>query len=198
MHLSDEWRLGAVGQGWRVATSMLALERNQSGSRGGVGGSVEQLLGLARRRGGLEPALREQLVRVYLHERVRMLTRQRADERALRDEPPGPEGSLGKLLWVQGLLAIGDAATALLGPQVVADTGEAGTYAWSQHVLGAPGFRIAGGSDEIQRSILAERVLGLPAEPPASTGPPPGVSCAAADDVASHVAGMLAKGHTDK
>jgi alkylation response protein AidB-like acyl-CoA dehydrogenase len=102
---------------------------------------------------------------VYLHERVRMLTRQRADERALRDEAPGPAGSLGKLLWVQGLLAIGEAATAVLGPELVADTGVQGAYAWSEHVLGAPGFRIAGGSDEIQRNILAERVLGLPVEP---------------------------------
>jgi alkylation response protein AidB-like acyl-CoA dehydrogenase len=165
VHLADDLRLGEPGQGWRVATSMLALERNQSGSRAGVGGSIEQLLSLARRRGPLDPALREQLVQVYLHERMRMLTRQRADERALRDEAPGPAGSMGKLLWVQGLLAIGDAAGAVLGPQLVVETGEAGTYAWSEHVLGAPGFRIAGGSDEIQRTILAERVLGLPADP---------------------------------
>ena len=165
VQLADDLRLGEAGQGWRVATSMLALERNQSGSRGGVGGSVEQLLSLARRRGAVDPALREQLVRVYLHERMRMLTRQRADERSLRDEAPGPAGSMGKLLWVQGLLVIGDAAGAVLGPQLVVETGEPGTYAWSEHVLGAPGFRIAGGSDEIQRNILAERVLGLPADP---------------------------------
>jgi len=48
---------------------------------------------------------------------------------------------------------------------LTADTGEWGTYAWAAHVLGAPGYRIAGGSDEIQRNIIAERVLGLPAEP---------------------------------
>jgi len=47
----------------------------------------------------------------------------------------------------------------------VADTGEWGTYAWSEHVLGAPGYRIAGGSDEIQLNIVGERVLGLPREP---------------------------------
>ena len=40
-----------------------------------------------------------------------------------------------------------------------------GTYAWGEHVLGAPGYRIAGGSDEVQRNIIGERVLGLPAEP---------------------------------
>ena len=51
------------------------------------------------------------------------------------------------------------------GPRLLADTGQWGTYAWSEHVLGAPGYRIAGGSDEIQRNIIGERVLGLPAEP---------------------------------
>ena len=48
----------------------------------------------------------------------------------------------------------------ILGPRLIADTGEWGTFAWTAHVLGAPGYRIAGGTDEIQRNILGERVLG--------------------------------------
>jgi alkylation response protein AidB-like acyl-CoA dehydrogenase len=55
--------------------------------------------------------------------------------------------------------------SSILGARLIADTGEWGAYAWSEHVLGAPGYRIAGGSDEIQRNIIGERVLGLPAEP---------------------------------
>ena len=51
------------------------------------------------------------------------------------------------------------------GRRSTADTGEWGTYAWNEHLLGAPGYRIAGGSDEIQRNIIGERVLGLPGEP---------------------------------
>ena len=47
----------------------------------------------------------------------------------------------------------------------VADSGEVDTFAWSEHLLGAPGFRIAGGSDEIQRNLIGERGLGLPREP---------------------------------
>ena len=58
-----------------------------------------------------------------------------------------------------------DVVSHLLGAALVADTGEWGTFAWSEHVLGAPGYRIAGGSDEIQRNIIGERVLGLPSEP---------------------------------
>jgi acyl-CoA dehydrogenase len=60
---------------------------------------------------------------------------------------------------------ISDIASGLLGPRLAADTGEWGTYAWTAHVLGAPGYRIAGGSDEIQRNIISERFLGLPRDP---------------------------------
>ena len=58
-----------------------------------------------------------------------------------------------------------DVITKILGPRIIADTGEWGTYDWNEHLLGAPGYRIAGGSDEIQRNIVGERVLGLPGEP---------------------------------
>ena len=53
----------------------------------------------------------------------------------------------------------------VLGQKLVADSGEWGTYAWSEMVLGIPGTRIAGGTDEIMKNILAERVLGLPRDP---------------------------------
>jgi hypothetical protein len=53
----------------------------------------------------------------------------------------------------------------VLGPRMVADTGEWGTYAWAKFVCGVPGMRIAGGSDEVMRNIVGERVLGLPKEP---------------------------------
>jgi acyl-CoA dehydrogenase len=52
--------------------------------------------------------------------------------------------------------------TYVLGPKITADQGEWGTYAWCQFVLGVPGMRIAGGSDEVMKNIVGERVLGLP------------------------------------
>ena len=61
------------------------------------------------------------------------------------------------------------------GGLIIADTGEWGTYGWNEHLLGAPGYRIAGGSDEVQRNIIGERVLGLPREPRADTGPWTGI-----------------------
>ena len=60
---------------------------------------------------------------------------------------------------------IGALAGRLLGPAMVADTGEWNTFAWSGFITSAPGLRIAGGTDEIQHNILGERVLGLPREP---------------------------------
>jgi alkylation response protein AidB-like acyl-CoA dehydrogenase len=92
------------------------------------------------------------------------VNRRAADLRRSGAEP-GPEGSLGKLLWTQGMALVSDVVSDILGPALVADTGEWGTYAWGEHVLGAPGYRIAGGSDEVQRNIIGERVLGLPPEP---------------------------------
>jgi alkylation response protein AidB-like acyl-CoA dehydrogenase len=54
--------------------------------------------------------------------------------------------------------------SSVLGPKLVCDSGEWGTYAWSRYVLGVPGMRIAGGTDEVLRNIVAERVLGMPKE----------------------------------
>jgi alkylation response protein AidB-like acyl-CoA dehydrogenase len=77
-----------------------------------------------------------------------------------------------KLMWSANLMRTSAAVTELLRPRVIADMGEPGTFAWSEHLLGAPGNRIAGGTEEIQRNIIAERVLGLPREP----RPPAGAS----------------------
>jgi hypothetical protein len=56
-------------------------------------------------------------------------------------------------------------ASKLLGPSVVADTGEWGTFAWSDLICGVPGLRLGGGTDEIQKNTIAERALGLPKAP---------------------------------
>jgi alkylation response protein AidB-like acyl-CoA dehydrogenase len=164
VRIPDELRLGEVGQGWKVALTTLGFERGGSGGRG-VGGSWERLLGLARWLGRTDdPLIRQRLASVYIHQRIRSMNAARVEAAAASGQPPGPEGSIGKLLWVAGLTEIGEVASGLLGPRLIADTGEWGTFAWNDHVLGAPGYRIAGGSDEIQRNIIAERVLGLPGD----------------------------------
>jgi alkylation response protein AidB-like acyl-CoA dehydrogenase len=173
VRLSDDLRLGEVGAGWKVATTTLSFERDHSekGGGGASGGSFKQLLATARMAGLTDdPVLRDKLARVFIHGRVESYTNRRAADLA-RSGTPGPEGSLGKLLWTQGMNEISDVIGDILGARLLADTGEWGTYEWNKHLLGAPGYRIAGGSDEVQRNIIGERVLGLPREPRADTGP---------------------------
>ena len=169
VRIPDSHRLGAVGEGWRVALTTLGFERGSSGSGRGassVGGSFEQLLSLARWLDRTdEPMMRQRLADVYAHERLREFVGARTRVASVGGGPPGPIASLGKLLWTRSMTRIGDVAAELLGPRLIADTGEWGTYAWTGQVLGAPGYRIAGGSDEIQHDIIGNRVLGLPPEP---------------------------------
>jgi alkylation response protein AidB-like acyl-CoA dehydrogenase len=168
VRLGDEMRLGPVGEGWRVALTCLGFERDHSGGGGGgaTGGGFRQVLALAHHLGVADrPTVRQTLADLYIQHRVAQLTNRRAAAALKAGQTPGPEGSLGKLMWTANMTRVGSAVSQLLGPRLVADTGEWGTYAWSEHVLGAPGYRIAGGSDEIQRNIIGERVLGLAAEP---------------------------------
>ena len=162
----DTARLGDVNEGWRVALTTLGFER--AARSGGTGGAdmFGRLLDLARHLGRTDdPLVRQRLASVYVHGRLRSMNRRRAGARLRAGGVPGPEGSISKLMLTQGLQEVTDTAALLLGPRLGADSGEWGTFAWSEFVNGVPGFRIAGGSDEIQRNIIAERALGLPREP---------------------------------
>jgi alkylation response protein AidB-like acyl-CoA dehydrogenase len=162
VRVPDRYRIGAPGEGWRVALTTLGFERSTS-QHTAPGGSFRRLLQLARHLDlTADPIVRQELVKAYTLTRVLDYTNQRMSSAARAGGAPGPEGSIRKLAWVRSLTYTGDVATRLLGARIAADTGEWGTYAWSQHVLGAPGYHIAGGSDEIQRNIIAERVLQLP------------------------------------
>jgi alkylation response protein AidB-like acyl-CoA dehydrogenase len=168
--------LGDVGAGWKVALTTLGFERDHSDAGGSgharPGGTWEQLLATAQAMGAADdPVTRQELIEVYVHTRVESFLNQRAADLA-RGGTPGPEGSLGKLMWTEGMTKMSHAASRVIGAKITADVGEWGTFAWTEHVLGAPGYRIAGGSDEIQRNIIGERVLGLPGEPRVDKGIP--------------------------
>ena len=166
VRVPDALRLGDVGAGWKVTMITLAFERMTSGAhQGDVGGSWDQVLALARWLGRTaDPVVRERLAALYTLDRVRAFNGLRQAS-SPDDAAPSPAGSIGKLQWTQWMTTVSEVVSLLLGPRLAADTGEWGTYAWADHVLGAPGYRIAGGSDEIQRNIIGERVLGLPPEP---------------------------------
>jgi acyl-CoA dehydrogenase len=174
VRVPDSLRLGAVGEGWAVALTTLANERG-AGSSGGaiVPGAYGRVLALARHLSLTgDPTVRDELAHLFIANRVLGYTGQRVQAALRSGQTPGPEGSIGKLAWTQLMTRTGEVVTRLLGPRLAADTGEWGTFAWNEYVLGAPGYRIAGGSDEIQRNIIGERVLGLPREPK----PPQGAS----------------------
>ena len=165
VRLPDSLRLGAAGKGWMVALTTLGFERGAGAVRS-IGGSFSQALGLARwLQQAEDPTVRQQLADLYINHRITSLIAERSASSAARGESPGPEGSIWKLRWTQDLARTSAVVSHLLGARLTADSGEWGTFAWTDHILGSLGYRIAGGSDEIQRNIIGERVLGLPPEP---------------------------------
>ena len=109
-----------------------------------------------------DPVHRQALADLYIKFQVAKFTNQRALDKIKAGQAPGPEMSIAKMALTQNLTQTADFVAGVLGPRLIADTGEWGTYAWSQFVLGTPGMRIAGGTDEVLRNIVGERVLGLP------------------------------------
>ena len=150
-----------------VARTTLGFERAAATASGRSGAELFDRLVLAAVHGDChtDPLVRQHLAHVYIDGRVRTMTRHRAEAALRSGQVPGPEGSLGKLAWTEGLRKTADAASVILGMSMIADTGEWGTYAWGDLVAGIPGFRVAGGTDEVQRNIIGERVLGLPRQP---------------------------------
>lgn len=170
VRVPDHHRLGDVNQGWTVALTTLMNERASIGGGGGGGGmglaSATRLIEMMRHYGvDGNDVLRDELTRLYTGFQVAKFTNMRAAERMKATGIPGPEMSLGKLMLTNNLTATAEFVAKVLGPRLVADSGEWGTYAWSTFVCGTPGMRIAGGSDETLRNIISERVLGMPKEP---------------------------------
>jgi alkylation response protein AidB-like acyl-CoA dehydrogenase len=156
----DHGLIGAVGGGWDVLRTMLASERAAIGS-GTSARSAAQLVGLARHLGRSDdPVARDRVVSALIRERVLDLTVSRVASGA--GVPAG--GPVTKLLYSEHARLTADAATAILGTAAtVAD--HADTAPWVERLLFAPGLRIGGGTDEIQRNTIGERGLALPRDP---------------------------------
>jgi alkylation response protein AidB-like acyl-CoA dehydrogenase len=168
VRIPDTHRLGDVNGGWSVALTTLMNERAAIGGGGGRAGGVGagRLVELVRHLGKAgDPLVRQQLARVVVHSRVAGFTNLRAMAKVAAGQAPGPEMSIAKMALTQNLLLTCDLVASVLGPELVADSGRWGTYAWAELVLGMPGMRVAGGTDEVLRNIVGERVLGLPKEP---------------------------------
>jgi alkylation response protein AidB-like acyl-CoA dehydrogenase len=170
VRVPDDHRLGDVNMGWTVALTTLMNERASIGGGSGGGGtglvSIVRLIEMARTFDRADdPVVRDALMRLYTGYQVSRYTNMRAAATIKAGGLPGPEMSIGKLALTANLTATTELVGLILGPRLVADTGEWGTFAWSTFATGTPGMRIAGGSDETLRNIVGERVLGLPKEP---------------------------------
>ncbi|MBM3670595.1 MAG: acyl-CoA dehydrogenase [Actinobacteria bacterium] len=157
--VSDSDRIGDVGAGWNVTRTALANERGAVGAAGtGMGSPAERLLELCRDR-AVDPVARDRVTSVHVMSEVNRLTTRRARD-AAKAGTPGPEGSGAKLRGGELFKETARTALGLLGAAGSLDEGE-----WSTLFLTAPSISIRGGTDEIQRNIVGERVLGLPVEP---------------------------------
>ena len=150
VRVPDSHRLGEVDEGWGVAISTLMNER---ASIGGDGENMstriyERLLDLVRHSGrSSDPVARQQIVDLFVNTSVSRYNNLRAMAKIEAGQMPGPEMSIGKLSFTQNLQRAIALAGALLGPKLVANADEWGTYAWTEFILGVPGVRIAGGTD---------------------------------------------------
>lgn len=165
VRVPDWYRLGEVNSGWGVALTTLMNERAAIGAGTG-GGEVSMMTRITAMVRHYEldrdPLVRDMLANLYINYRVANFNNKRAMDKIKAGQTPGPEMSISKMALVNNQKLLNDFLSHVLGARLQADTGEWGTYAWSQLVLGAPGMRIAGGSDEVMRNIVGERVLGLP------------------------------------
>src|SRR5438128_2427470 len=162
--------VGPLNEGWKVAITTLMFERSGAGGRDHAA-QIARLAELAKQfPTRQEPAwseshIRQQLAQLAIDVKALQVTRLRGLTRRLRGEPPGPEGSILKLFGSELALRIADFSSTLLGPYATVDAPtEAVPDAarWHHRVLGARQYTIAGGTSEIQRNIIGERVLGLP------------------------------------
>jgi alkylation response protein AidB-like acyl-CoA dehydrogenase len=168
--IGDDLRLGPVDDGWRVAISVLMNERSSMAPAGAslpgtvTGRSVAALI--ERHAPVTDPQLRQRLVQLYIEDRLVGFTNQRAADRRRAGQPPGPEGSVSKLFFSEHTQRLQELAVDFEGPAAQAwpdDDRWLKNTAWS--FLRVRSKTIAGGTSEVQRNILGERVLGLPKEP---------------------------------
>ncbi len=174
VRIPDDRRLGGVGDGWRVALTTLMNERVAIGGmvRPRGSGAIGDAVALWNERGGEDPVALDALTRLWIEAEVNRLTAIRAGQNRTKGTP-GPEGSTGKLHGAELNKAIYEWAINYLGPEgmlfpsyeFTAPTEMRSDRDLRWSFLRSRANSIEGGTTEIMKNILGERVLGLPGEP---------------------------------
>src|SRR5205823_13403198 len=159
-------------RGWDLAKVTLSNERvslSTGGALWGMGPTADDLIELVRKQGGMaDPLLRQRLARVYIESEILRLIRLRQVTSSVRGRPPGPEASIRKVMadehgqHLMGLakdLARTGGMLSTSGPVGLSDA------TWEYGFLFSPALTIGGGTSEVQRNLIGERVLGLPHDP---------------------------------
>ncbi|MCB0974605.1 MAG: acyl-CoA dehydrogenase family protein [Actinobacteria bacterium] len=159
--------LGEVDGGWGVAMTTLAYERGLIGGGGAGSFKWPELERLAEATGGgSDPLMRQRLAKAYTNFEIMKFLRYRIQTALSKGERPGTESSVMKLFIAQHLAEVTNLALSMDGADALLDGADGRDRGlWVRQWLQAVSVRIAGGSDEVQRNVLGERVLGLPAEP---------------------------------
>ncbi|HET6949062.1 MAG TPA: acyl-CoA dehydrogenase family protein [Acidimicrobiales bacterium] len=172
VRLPAENLVGEPGQGWSLAKVTLGNERvslSSGGALWGMGPTVADLLDLVRERGGVDdPIWRDRLVRLHIEGEILRLIRLRTVSARVMGREPGPEASIRKVLADEHGQHVFGLAKALTGAGgMLTDQGPLGAPVdlWHYGFLFSPALTVGGGTSEVQRNIVAERVLGLPHDP---------------------------------
>ncbi|HLU74978.1 MAG TPA: acyl-CoA dehydrogenase family protein [Nonomuraea sp.] len=163
VHIPDEHRVGDVDDGWSVAVTTLLHERLSISAGVGMGGRKDHPASLEALRRTLDtsdPLVRDELVELHIRSRALDLFNRRLAQETEAGVFPGARGSVAKLLLAELTLFQADLATRLAGPESVA-----GGHPLGAALAMAPGLALGGGTNEIMRNIVGDRVLNLPPEP---------------------------------
>ncbi len=163
--------VGALNEGWSIAITTLAHERGGSAPHARLAGEMHDVLALARLavRDGMpvvrDPRYRQRLAQSYIETEICRLLAYKQVSEVMRTGTPGPEGSYLKLVWSESDMRMKELAIELEGPYAALDRGagpalDAGR--WQYEYLWSRAASIYAGTSEVQRNIVAQRVLGLP------------------------------------
>ncbi|CAB4538954.1 MAG: dehydrogenase [Actinobacteria bacterium] len=166
LRIPKSWLLGELNNGWNQATAMLMYERVAIGTGSSSGVShpnADRMINDAVKLGKItDPVLRQDLMRLYSEETTKSLVAMRTRAELKAGKAPGPGGSLGKLHGAKIARMMRSITSDVHGADVIAYEADDKTALLARSILTSFSAHIAGGTDEIQKNIIGDRVLGLP------------------------------------